>query len=116
MNLPILTSPDATTVQNFFFPVFWGSTDRETVTSLAKAVTERVQPGFHFADNFLTWGRNNSMFEDGPFVDYLGGTAFPRTFWGYDLFEHSPDMEHHSMADHGPGLAEIVRAKFAGYP
>jgi len=48
-------------------------------------------------------------------VDYLGSTAFPRTFWGYDLFEHSSNMEHHSMPDHGPGLANEVRAKFAGY-
>jgi O-methyltransferase len=167
MNLPILTPPDASTLQNFFFPVFWGSTDRDTVTSLARAVTERVQPGFHFADNFLTWGRNNSMFEDGPFVkawkdnidsesdfaivwrryilacaafhavhldgdfvecgcyrgvgiktvvDYLGGTEFPRTFWGYDLFDYSPGMAHHAMKDHGPGLADEIRAKFVGYP
>jgi hypothetical protein len=167
MNLPILTPPDAATLQNFFFPVFWGSTDREMVTSLARAVTERVQPGFHFADNFLTWGRNNSMFEDAPFVeawrgnidsdsdfaivwrryilacaayhavhldgdfvecgcyrgvgiktvvDYLGGPAFSRTFWGYDLFEHTPGMEHHAMADHGPGLADEIRTKFAAYP
>ena len=166
MNLPILTPPDGATLQNFFFPVFWGAGDRDAVTELAKAVTEQVQPGFHFADNFLTWGRNNSMFDDGPFVkawqsnaegdsdiaivwrryvlacaayhavhldgdfvecgcyrgvgvktivDYLGGAAFPRTFWGYDLFEHAAGMEHHSMADHGPDLADVVRAKFAGY-
>lgn len=166
MNLPILTPNDGQTLQNFFFPVFWGSSDRDTVTCLAEALTQRVQPGFHFADNFLTWGRNNSMFEDGPFVnawknnsesdsdfaivwrryvlacaayhavhldgdfvecgcyrgvgiktvvDYLGGVEFPKTFWGYDLFEHSPDMEHHPMADHGPGLADAVRAKFADY-
>ncbi len=49
-------------------------------------------------------------------VDYLGGTAFPRTFWGYDLFEHSPGMAHHSMPEHGPNLADRVRAKFAEYP
>jgi O-methyltransferase len=166
MTLPLLTPPVATTLQNFFYPVFWGCDDRQMVTSLAKALTERVHPGFHFADNFLTWGRNNSMFEDGRFVeawqanvesdsdsaivwrryvlacagyhavhldgdfvecgcyrgvgvttvvDYLGGTAFPRTFWAYDLFEHRPDMEHHPMAAHGPGLADAVRAKFAAY-
>ncbi len=166
MNLPTLKPPVATTLQNFFFPVFWGSADPELVASLMKAVTERVEPGFHVADNFLTWGRNNSMFDDGPFVqawqanvetdadfaivwrryvlacaayhavqldgdfvecgcyrgvgiktvvDYLGGVAFPRTFWGYDLFEHTPDMEHHAMADHGPGLADFVRSKFSDY-
>jgi len=49
-------------------------------------------------------------------VDYLGGTAFPRTFWGYDLFQHSPEMAHHAMPEHGPTLADTVRAKFADYP
>jgi len=49
-------------------------------------------------------------------VDYLGGTAFPKTFWGYDLFEHESGMAHHAMPAHGPSLAETVRAKFAGYP
>ena len=27
------------------------------------------QAGIHFADNFFTWGRNNSMFDDQPFVE-----------------------------------------------
>jgi hypothetical protein len=167
MNHATLPPPSAGTLNNFFYPVFWGSTDPNTVTSLARAITERVQPGFHFADNFLTWGRNNSMFEDTDFVqawqsnidsesdmaivwrryvlacaafhavhlnadfvecgcysgtgmktviDYLGGVGFPRRFWGYDLFEHAPDMEHHPMAAHGPNLADQVRARFAAYP
>ena len=167
MNLPPLTPPDFGTVQNFFFPVFWGVEDREAITNLARAVTEQVEPAFHFADNFLTWGRNNSMFQDLPFVkawqdnvdcdsdfaivwrryvlacaayhavhldgdfvecgcyrgvgiktvvDYLGGVEFPRTFWGYDLFEYVPGMEHHPMRDHGPGLADEIKAKFAAYP
>src|SRR6185437_1105610 len=68
MILPTLTPPDAAVLRNFFLPVFWGTTDPDLVTSLVKLVTERVQPGFHFADNFLTWGRNNSMFEDEKFV------------------------------------------------
>jgi hypothetical protein len=167
MTQPILPTPAAGTLHNFFYPVFWGCSDPDTVTSLARAITERVQPGFHFADNFLTWGRNNSMFEDTDFVrawqsnidsesdmaivwrryvlacagfhamhlggdfvecgcyrgtgmktviDYLGGPAFPRRFWGYDLFEHAADMEHHAMAAHGPGLADQVRDRFAAYP
>ena len=49
-------------------------------------------------------------------VDYLGGPAFPNTFWGSDLFEHEAGMAHHSMPAHGPSLADTVRAKFAGYP
>lgn len=49
-------------------------------------------------------------------VDYLGGTAFPKTFWAYDLFTHDAGMAHHAMPGHGAGLEERVRAKFAAYP
>jgi hypothetical protein len=49
-------------------------------------------------------------------ADYLGGTAFPRTFWGYDIFEHDASMAHHAMPEHGAGLYERVCAKFASYP
>lgn len=48
-------------------------------------------------------------------VDYLGGTAFPKTFWAFDLFAHEDGMTHHAMPEHGPRLEERVRAKFAQY-
>lgn len=49
-------------------------------------------------------------------VDYLGGTAFPKTFWGYDIFEHDDSMLNHAMPEHGAGLYERVLRKFAEYP
>ena len=49
-------------------------------------------------------------------IDYLGGHEFPRTFWGYDLFEHDDSMLHHAMPEHGPGLYARVQRKFADYP
>lgn len=49
-------------------------------------------------------------------VDYLGGPAFPRDFWMYDLFEHEEGMLHHPMPEHGPDLFARVSEKFAGYP
>jgi O-methyltransferase len=49
-------------------------------------------------------------------VDYLGGPAFPRTFWGYDIFEHDPSMINHPMPDHGAGLYGRVQKKFSAYP
>ena len=49
-------------------------------------------------------------------VDYLGGKNFPRHFWGYDIFEHSADMENHAMPEHGADLYEKVCEKFVGYP
>lgn len=49
-------------------------------------------------------------------VDYLGATAFPKTFWAYDLFVHETSMAHHAMPEHGEGLEARVRAKFKDYP
>ncbi len=49
-------------------------------------------------------------------ADYLGGPAFPKTFWGYDIFEHDASMLNHAMPELGAGLYERVRAKFANYP
>lgn len=49
-------------------------------------------------------------------IDYLGGPSFPRQFWGYDAFEHTPDMLNHPMPELGPGLFDRVQAKFSAYP
>lgn len=49
-------------------------------------------------------------------VDYLGGPLFPRTFWGYDAFQHDPGMANHAMPAHGAGLFQRVQGKFADYP
>jgi O-methyltransferase len=49
-------------------------------------------------------------------MDYLGGRAFPRTFWGYDLFEHDASMLHHDMPEHSKALFGRVQKKFADYP
>jgi predicted O-linked N-acetylglucosamine transferase (SPINDLY family) len=164
--LPKLSKPDRAVLQNYFYPVIWGTSDNRFVTESVRAITAKVQSAYHFADNFFTWGRNNSLFEDAAFVtawnsnaesesdkaivwrryilacaayhcvqlagdfvecgaytgvgiktvvDYLGGTRFPKTYWGYDLFEHDPSMAHHAMPDHGPGLYARVCGKFADY-
>ena len=49
-------------------------------------------------------------------LDYLGGPAFPKTFWLYDMFEHSAEMVNHSMPSHGPQLYDQVKERFAAYP
>jgi O-methyltransferase len=166
MKMPKLTRPDLGTIKSFFFPMFWSATDHESVVESIKATLPKLMPGVHFADNFLTWGRNNSMLDDLEFVaawqnniendadhaiiwrryilacagyhcsqldgdfvecgaykgvgmktviDYLGGTEFEKTFWGYDLFEHDVSMAHHSLADHGSALFDKVKQKFSGY-
>ena len=167
MNLPQLVPPARDDVQSFFFPLFWGVADPDAFTAQMRAALGHVSISLHCADNFVTWGRNNSMLSDAAFVaawqanaesdadkaivwrryilacagyhcvqldgdfvecgaytgvgaktviDYLGGVAFARRFWLYDLFEHAAGMPHPAMPEHGPGLFERVRAKFAGYP
>jgi hypothetical protein len=165
--LPAMTPPPAGRIFNFFSATHWETSDADAVTVAAKQIAGMASSGHHFADNFLTWGRNMSMLDDQPFVqawqenvesasdeaivwrryvlacaayhcvqlegdfvecgaytgvgiktvvDYLGGTKFPKTFWGYDAFEHDESMVNHAMPEHGAGLYDRVRGKFAGYP
>lgn len=167
MNLPELPPPAEDDVQSFFFPLFWGVADPDAFTAKLRGALGHVSISLHAADNFVTWGRNNSMLSDAAFVaawqanaesdadkaivwrryllacagyhcvqldgdfvecgaytgvgaktviDYLGGTAFAKRFWLYDLFEHAPGMAHPAMPEHGAGLYDRVRAKFAPYP
>ena len=165
--LPEYTKPETNSVSNFFYPVFWGTENPQNVVDTISEITKKIAPGYHFADNFFTWFRNMSMFDDKPFVkawqsnlespsdqaivwrryvlacaayhcvqlegdfvecgaytgvgiktiiDYLGGTNFPKMFWGYDLFEHNESMLNHAMPEHGEGLYERVQEKFIDYP
>lgn len=68
MKLPKLTKPKLDVIYSYFYPMFWGTTDATAVEESIKAAVSKVEPGHHFADNFFTWGRNNSMFDDGAFV------------------------------------------------
>jgi O-methyltransferase len=66
--LPKLGSPPLTTVKGYFMPMFWGTRNPELVAQHVKEVADLAEPGFHFADNFFTWCRNNSVLEDEAFV------------------------------------------------
>jgi O-methyltransferase len=68
MKLPKLTPPDSGTIKSFFLPMFWSTSDPESVVKSIQATIPKLMPGVHFADNFLTWGRNNSMLDDSAFV------------------------------------------------
>jgi len=167
MHLPERARPKLDEIKTFFSEIFWGARDKPLILALAKLIFDRVEPGTHFADNMLIWGRNNSMLDDELFVrifleaaetdndrtimwrryilatsafhavqldgdfvecgcytgvgmkivmDYLGGTEFPRAFWGYDLFERSDDRLHPEGTLHSVDLYDKVRQKFAAYP
>lgn len=66
--LPKLTPVDLDRIKSYFFPLVWGARNSAVVVEHVKAAAEQVVPGIHFADNFFTWGRNNSVFEDAAFV------------------------------------------------
>jgi O-methyltransferase len=66
--LPKYSRPDKYRLTNRFYPLFWGTTNPDAVAQGAQKLTEYLQPGYYFADNLLTWGRNLSMFDDAPFV------------------------------------------------
>ena len=48
-------------------------------------------------------------------LGYLGGPAFPKTFWGYDTFDYHP-VPGHAFTAQEEGLFEKVQQRFAGYP
>lgn len=167
VKLPSLTTPTPHASNSFFLPIFWGLKEPQTFATSVQSMTADLPHGFHAADNFITWGRNNSMLDDVAFrrawesnaetdvdraivwrryvlacaahhcvqlegdfvecgsytgvgvktvVDYLGGMAFPKTFWAYDLFEHFEGMPNQKMEELGPQLFGRVQAKFAAYP
>ena len=68
MNLPELVPPARDDVQSFFFPLFWGVADPDAFTAQMRAALGHVSISLHCADNFVTWGRNNSMLSDAAFV------------------------------------------------
>lgn len=47
-------------------------------------------------------------------VDYLGGKAFPKTFWAYDTFDSNP-VEGHAFEGQEPGFYQKVQKRFEGY-
>lgn len=47
-------------------------------------------------------------------MDYLGGVAFPKTFWGYDTFDYHP-VPGHAFEGQVEGLFEKVQLRFSGY-
>lgn len=65
--LPALSPPPQDVLSSFFMPVFWGLKDPHGFCSSVQAMTKDLPHGFYAADNFITWGRNNSMLDDKAF-------------------------------------------------
>ena len=66
--LPARSVPTLDRVASYFFPAFWDVDDTEVFSEEVKRLTASMPHGYHATDNFITWGRNNSMFDDQAFV------------------------------------------------
>lgn len=78
----------------------------------------------------VAWAAKNALRLEGDLVecacykgftarvvcDYLDFAAQPRRYFLYDLFEHDKNMPHHSLPEHGEGLFNQVKARFADTP
>ena len=69
VTLPPRGVPALGAVPSFFFPGFSGVKDSEQFNGAVNELTHEMAPGFHAADNFITWARNNSMLDDKAFVE-----------------------------------------------
>jgi O-methyltransferase len=67
--LPPRSIPDPNNVTNFHYPIYWGVREPERFADSVKDLTQSMSSAFHAGDNFVTWGRNNSMLADLPFVE-----------------------------------------------
>lgn len=48
-------------------------------------------------------------------MDYLGGPAFPKTYWAYDTYDYNP-VEGHAFDGQTAGFVDKVRERFNGCP
>lgn len=98
---------------------FFDSVERHTETNVEKSVVWRT--------HVLCWAARRALRLEGDFIEcgcYRGISArivaeytdlatTDKKFYLYDLFEHSPDMNHQSMPAHSPQLFDEVRGRFA---
>jgi O-methyltransferase len=76
---------------------------------LACAAYHCVQLQGDFVECGVYWGTGIKTV-----TDYLGGTEFPKTFWGYDTYDYHP-AEGHGNYDQQAGFFEQVQQRFSGY-
>ena len=76
---------------------------------LASAACHCAQLPGDFVECGVYWGSGVKTV-----VDYLGGKAFPKTFWAYDTFDSNP-VPGHAFAGQKEGFFQQVAARFAGY-
>jgi O-methyltransferase len=105
--------------------------DQKLINSFCKHATTPQEQSVLWRMALVAWGARNGMRLEGDFVeiacyqgttarivcDYLDFSSHPdRKYYLYDLFDHDPTMDHHSMPAHGTDLYDRVRQRFADSP
>lgn len=90
--------------------------------------TTSIEIGIMWRTVVAVWAARQAARRAGDFIEcgcYKGTTAriildvvpiSDRQFYLYDLFEHDPSMNHNAMPEHGVGLFDAVKTRFANAP
>ncbi len=101
--------------------------DEKFMTAFNKHIETDVEASVIWRINILCWAARQSMRIEGDFIecacykgisariicDYTDFGKSDKHYYLYDLFEHSSDMIHHSMPEHGEDLYTKVKNRFA---
>ncbi len=106
--------------------------DQKLMDSHANHANSEIEKAILWRIAVVAWAAFNGMrLGDGDFVEcacYKGTTArivcdyldfskhVERHYYLYDLFEHDPNMVHHSLPEHSNDLFNSVKAKFIDVP
>lgn len=67
MDLPPIKPLSMEEIVNFSTEKSWGISNPARFHELVEEMKTLIAPGYYIGDNLMTWGRNNSLFEDVPF-------------------------------------------------
>lgn len=102
--------------------------DQPFVDAWRAHATARHEQGAIWRYATTLWAARQAARLEGDFVEcgcYAGTTVrilldtldlSARRYFLYDLFEHDAAMAHNAMPEHGPGLFDQVKARFAAFP
>lgn len=104
--------------------------DRKFMDAFQKHTETITEKSVIWRTYILAWAAKRAMKLPGDFVecgcykgvsarmicDYVDFSESDKTFFLYDIFEHSDTMEHHAMPEHSVTLVEEVRQRFEDMP
>ncbi len=102
--------------------------DERFMTAFINHVETDAEKAIIWRINILCWAAQQSMRIAGDFIecacykgtsariicDYVELEKSDKQYYLYDLFEHSPEMNHHAMPEHSMDLYAKVKQRFAG--